>query len=161
MKEGYPLKEDLINCQSKWTTTENGIQYPRDLAVGEVIYSSLDDNQASKDTDEVQCMRSVWWNFVWSAPPSCASTLVLMSWPDIKAPAVGRLKISHPGLCLSWGKTVPTVPAIQRQHVLLLAHASHHLNYQVNCSLLKGKGTVGTFACHLVVLSIQPRGGYE
>ena len=60
MKDRYHFKEDLANSQSKWTTTEGGIQYLRELVVLEVIYSNLDDNQASKDPDEIWCTRSMW-----------------------------------------------------------------------------------------------------
>ena len=60
VKDRYHFKEDLANSQSKWTTTEGGIQYLRELVVLEVIYSNLDDNQASKDPDEIWCTRSMW-----------------------------------------------------------------------------------------------------
>ncbi|GAB0209328.1 hypothetical protein GRJ2_003398500 [Grus japonensis] len=53
MKARYPLKEDLVNYQGKWTTVEEGVQHLRDLAVVEVIYSKLDNNQASKHPDDV------------------------------------------------------------------------------------------------------------
>lgn len=56
----------------------------------EVIYSSLDNNQASKDPDEIQCLWSMQWKFVWS-PVIVCQHLVLLTWPDIKAPAVGTL----------------------------------------------------------------------
>lgn len=36
-------------------TTEEGIQYLRELAVLEVFYNDLDNNQVSKDSDDVQC----------------------------------------------------------------------------------------------------------
>lgn len=80
------------------------------------------------------------------------------------APAIQRESLCHPdptGLCLGWGETIPTVPAIQRQHVFLLTHTNHHLSSRVSCSLLRGKGTMGTFACHPVVLSARPGGGPE
>ena len=131
----------------------------------EVMYS-LDKNHVSKDLDEVQCVQSMRRRFVWRALSSYISTLMLMSWPDIEAPAVGRwagqLQQFEENLSsirtlqaywLGWGETVPPIPAIQRQYVLLFAHTSHHLSYQVRCSLLKGKGTTDTFACHPVVLS--------
>ncbi|PKU47833.1 ubiquitin carboxyl-terminal hydrolase 4 [Limosa lapponica baueri] len=91
MEERYPLKEDLVNYQGKWTNSESGIQYLRELAVVEEIYRSLDSNQAPKDPDEVHCMWSMWWEFLWSTPSSYTSTLALMSWAGIKAPTVGRL----------------------------------------------------------------------
>ncbi|GAB0203945.1 hypothetical protein GRJ2_002860100 [Grus japonensis] len=60
VKDRYPFKEELANSQSKWTTIEGGIQYLRELAMVEVIYNNLDDNQASKDPDEIRCMQSMW-----------------------------------------------------------------------------------------------------
>lgn len=56
----------------------------------EVIYSSLDNNQASQDPDEIQRLWSMRWKFVWSTVIVCQH-LVLVTWPDIKPPAVGRL----------------------------------------------------------------------
>ncbi|KAM9591472.1 uncharacterized protein ACIBXB_006268 [Morphnus guianensis] len=41
----YPFKEDLVNSSEKWTTADEGIQYLRELAVVEVIYSDLDDEE--------------------------------------------------------------------------------------------------------------------
>ncbi|KAK4824465.1 hypothetical protein QYF61_015863 [Mycteria americana] len=55
MKERYPFKEDVIYHPGKWTTTERGVQYLRELAVLEVIYDDLDNKQLSKDPDEVKC----------------------------------------------------------------------------------------------------------
>ncbi|GAB0209798.1 hypothetical protein GRJ2_003445500 [Grus japonensis] len=47
----YPFKEDLVNSPGKWTTADEGIQYLRELAVLEVIYSDLDDEEVSKDKE--------------------------------------------------------------------------------------------------------------
>ena len=71
----------------------------------EVIYSNLDNDQGSKDPDEVQCMWSMWRKFVRSAPMSYANTLVIMDWTDIEAPTVARLA------CLSLLKGKGTVGA--------------------------------------------------
>ena len=38
-------------------TMEKGIQYLRELAMLEVIYGDLDDQQSSKDPDEADCTR--------------------------------------------------------------------------------------------------------
>ncbi|KAK4806879.1 hypothetical protein QYF61_012600 [Mycteria americana] len=91
VKERHPLKEDLANSRSKWTTIEGGIQYLRELAMVEVIYSNLDNNQASKDLNEIWCMRSTWRKFVQSAPTSYTNTLAIMSWTDTEAPTVDGL----------------------------------------------------------------------
>ncbi|KAK4832795.1 hypothetical protein QYF61_025663 [Mycteria americana] len=55
MKERSPFKEDVIYHPGKWTTVEKGIQYLRELAVLEVICDDLDNEQLSKDPDEVKC----------------------------------------------------------------------------------------------------------
>ena len=57
----------------------------------EVVYSNLDNNQASKDLDDVQYTRSMWQKFVQSALMLYASTLVTMDWIDIEAPTLYRL----------------------------------------------------------------------
>ncbi|KAK4819771.1 hypothetical protein QYF61_011371 [Mycteria americana] len=66
----------------KWTTMERGIQYLRELAVLEVIYGDLDNEQLPKDPDEVQCTRPMWQKLVWSAPASYANSLAVTIWKD-------------------------------------------------------------------------------
>lgn len=53
MKDRYSFKEEHANSQSKQVNIEGGIQYPKELAVLEVICNNLDNNQASKDLDEI------------------------------------------------------------------------------------------------------------
>lgn len=60
VKLRHPLKHDLINDQGKLITTEEGVQYLRELAVVKVIYSDLDDNQVSKDPDSIRCTWAIW-----------------------------------------------------------------------------------------------------
>ncbi|KAK4813292.1 hypothetical protein QYF61_020871 [Mycteria americana] len=91
VKERYPFKEDVLRHPGKWTTTERGIQYPRELAVLEVIYSDLDNKQLSKDPDEVWCTQRVWRKFVRSAPSSHANSLAVMTWKDGEEPTVDEL----------------------------------------------------------------------
>ncbi|KAK4826693.1 hypothetical protein QYF61_010702 [Mycteria americana] len=74
MKERYPFREDVICHPGKWTTMERGIQYLRELAMLEVIYGDLDNEQLSKDPDEVSCTRPMWRKLVRSAPVSCANS---------------------------------------------------------------------------------------
>ena len=64
MKERYPFKADVIYRSGKWAAMEKGIQYLREVAVLEVIYGDLDDQQSSIDRDEAQCTRPIWWTFV-------------------------------------------------------------------------------------------------
>ncbi|KAK4810729.1 hypothetical protein QYF61_007703 [Mycteria americana] len=49
------------SCQpGKWTTADEGIQYLRELVVLEVIYSDLDNEEVSKDPEDVLCTRAMW-----------------------------------------------------------------------------------------------------
>ncbi|KAK4818034.1 hypothetical protein QYF61_004158 [Mycteria americana] len=57
----YPFKEDAICHPSKWTTMERGIQYLRELAVLEVIYGDLDNEQLSEGPDEAKCTQPLCW----------------------------------------------------------------------------------------------------
>ena len=78
MKARYPLKEDTVSQPGKWTTTEEGIQYLRELVV--------------VDTRTViRPLPPVWRSFVQSAPTSRASNLAMMNWSAIEAPTVYRL----------------------------------------------------------------------
>ncbi|KAK4823095.1 hypothetical protein QYF61_025833 [Mycteria americana] len=55
VKERYPFEEDVICHPGKWTTMERGIHYLRELAMLEVIYDDLDNDEFPKDPDEVKC----------------------------------------------------------------------------------------------------------
>ncbi|KAK4815958.1 hypothetical protein QYF61_010452 [Mycteria americana] len=88
MKERYPFKEDDVYRPGKWTTMERGIQYRRELAMLEVIYGDLDDEQLPRDPDEVQCTRPMWRKLVRSAPSSCANSLAILTWKDRECPTV-------------------------------------------------------------------------
>lgn len=57
IKERCAFKEDNICNPGKWVTVESGIQYQRELAMLEVVYSDLDNAQLSNDPEEVQCTR--------------------------------------------------------------------------------------------------------
>lgn len=88
VKERYPFKEDLVCQPGKWTTMEKGIQYPRELAVRDVVYDDLDNDRLSKDPDEVKCTPPMWRKFVQSAPSSYANSLAVMTWKDHEEPTV-------------------------------------------------------------------------
>ncbi|KAM6093162.1 uncharacterized protein LJ206_005960 [Theristicus caerulescens] len=90
MKERYPFTEDVICHPGKRTTTERGSQYLRELAVLEVIYDDLDNEQLSKDPDKVRCTQTMWWKFVWSAPSLYANSLAILTWKDEEAPTVDK-----------------------------------------------------------------------
>ncbi|KAM6103469.1 Friend virus susceptibility protein 1-like [Theristicus caerulescens] len=91
VRERYPFKEDVICHPGKWTAMERGIQYLRELAVLEVIHNDLNNEQLSKDPDEVQCTRPMWRKFVRSAPSSYANPLAIMTWKDEEGPTVDEL----------------------------------------------------------------------
>ncbi|KAK4806889.1 hypothetical protein QYF61_012610 [Mycteria americana] len=91
MKERYPFKEDVVYRPGKWTTMEKSIQYLRELAMLGVTYGDLDNEQLSKDPDEVQCTRPTWQKLVRSAPPSCASSLAILTWKDEEGPTVDEV----------------------------------------------------------------------
>ncbi|KAK4806132.1 hypothetical protein QYF61_001055 [Mycteria americana] len=95
MKERDPFKEDVLYRPGKWTTMERGIQYLRELAVLEVIYGDLDNEQLSKDPDEVQCTRPMWRKLVRSAPASYANSLAIMTWEDGEGPMEESISSSH------------------------------------------------------------------
>ena len=55
VKERYLFKEELVCLPSKCTTVEKGIQYLRELAIWQVIYRDLHNEQISTDPDRVEC----------------------------------------------------------------------------------------------------------
>ncbi|KAK4819027.1 hypothetical protein QYF61_024181 [Mycteria americana] len=75
----------------KWTTVERGIQYLKELAMLEVIYDDLDNEQLSKDPDEVKRTQPMWQKLVWSAPALYASSLAVMTWKDGEGQTVDEL----------------------------------------------------------------------
>ncbi|GAB0209721.1 hypothetical protein GRJ2_003437800 [Grus japonensis] len=87
----YPFKEDLVNSPGKWTTADEGIQYLRELAVLEVIYSDLDDEEVSKDPENVLCTRATWRKVIQSAPASYSNSLAAMYCPDMDTPTVEKV----------------------------------------------------------------------
>ncbi|KAK4810705.1 hypothetical protein QYF61_007679 [Mycteria americana] len=54
----------------------------------EVVYGDLDDEQLSKDPDEVKCTRPTWWKLLRSAPASYANSLAILTWKDRDGPMV-------------------------------------------------------------------------
>ncbi|GAB0208274.1 mitochondrial enolase superfamily member 1 [Grus japonensis] len=87
----YPFKEDLVNSPGKWTTADEGIQYLRELAVLEVIYSDLDDDEVSKDPEDVLCTWAMWRKVIQSAPASYSNSLAAMYCPDMDTPTVEKV----------------------------------------------------------------------
>ncbi|XP_049649778.1 uncharacterized protein LOC126035320 [Accipiter gentilis] len=101
----YPFKEDLVNSSEKWTTADEGIQYLRELAVVEVIYSDLDDEEVSKDPEDVLCTRTMWRKVIQGAPGSYSNSLAAMYCPDMETPTVEKvsswLQNFEENLCVS------------------------------------------------------------
>jgi len=85
VRERYPFSEDVVRYPGKWTNMERGIQYLRELSV-------QDDKQLPADPDEVQCTRSMWRKFVWSAPSSYANSLAVADWRG-EAPTVDEVAV--------------------------------------------------------------------
>ena len=80
-----------MNSPGKWTTADEGIQYLRELAVLEVIYSDLDDSEVSKDPEDVLCTRAMWRKGIQSAPASYSNSLAASYCPDMGTPTVERV----------------------------------------------------------------------
>ncbi|KAJ7412559.1 Gag polyprotein [Willisornis vidua] len=86
----YPFKEDLVNSPGKWTTAHEGIQYLRELAVLEVIYGDLKNDNVSKDPEDVPCTMAMWRKVIQSAPASYSNSLAAMYYPEMDTPTVER-----------------------------------------------------------------------
>ncbi|XP_039240626.1 uncharacterized protein LOC120323903 [Pipra filicauda] len=101
----YPFKEDLVNSPGKWTTADEGIQYLRELAVVEVIYSDLNNDSVSKDPEDVPCTMAMWRKVIQSAPASYSNSLAALYYPEMDTPTVERasfwLKNLEETLCTS------------------------------------------------------------
>ncbi|GAB0208818.1 hypothetical protein GRJ2_003347500 [Grus japonensis] len=114
----YPFKEDLVNSPGKWTTADEGIQYLRELAVLEVIYSDLDDEEVSKDPEDVLCTRATWRKVIQSAPASYSNSLAAMYFPDRDTPTVEKvsswLQNFEENLCTSSSLRASTLAINQR-----------------------------------------------
>ncbi|GAB0207417.1 mitochondrial enolase superfamily member 1 [Grus japonensis] len=109
----YPFEEDLVNSPGKWTTADEGIQYLRELAVLEVIYSDLDDEEVSKDPEDVLCTRAMW------RKPNAGHSLL----------SLGEVS-NTPGIdCPRGGSTVPTICHGLIQTALEKGGAPEHLQY--------------------------------
>ncbi|RMC06553.1 hypothetical protein DUI87_15990 [Hirundo rustica rustica] len=90
VKARHPFKEDLVNSPGKWTTVDEGIQYLRELAVLEVIYSDLKNDNISKDPEDVPCTMAMWRKVIQSAPASYSNSLAAMYYPEMETPTVER-----------------------------------------------------------------------
>jgi len=67
------------------------IQYLRELAVPEVIYSDLDDDEVSKDPEDVLYTRAMWRKVIQGALASYSNSLAAMYCPDMDTPTVERV----------------------------------------------------------------------
>ncbi|GAB0201688.1 hypothetical protein GRJ2_003463500 [Grus japonensis] len=99
------LRQALRIAKGKWTTADEGIQYLRELAVLEVIYSDLDDEEVSKDPGDVLRTWAMWRKVIPSAPASYSNSLAAMYFPDMDTPTVEKvsswLQIFEENLCTS------------------------------------------------------------
>ncbi|KAK4811029.1 hypothetical protein QYF61_015733 [Mycteria americana] len=99
MKERYPFKEDVIYRPGKWTTMEKGIQYLRELAVLEMVYGDLNNEQLSKNPHEVWCTTHV-------AEVGTELTSIICQ-------LIGHTDLERP--CLSRPREGPTVDEVASQ----------------------------------------------
>jgi len=53
-----------------------------------VIYSDLDDDEVSKDLEDVLCTRAMWRKVIQGAPASYSNSLAALYCPDMDAPTV-------------------------------------------------------------------------
>jgi len=67
---------------------ERGTQYPRELAVWELIYNNPDKARLPTGPDKVQCIQPMWWKSVQSAPTSYGNSLAALAWRDEERPSV-------------------------------------------------------------------------
>ena len=76
VKSRYPFKGDIVCRSNKWTTTEKGIKYLREMAVQEIIHSNP---QTIVDPDEAPSTRPLLWKFLQSAPSTYAHSLAIFT----------------------------------------------------------------------------------
>ena len=93
VRERYPFSDDFVCYPGKWTNMERGIQYLRELAVQELVYYDLDNEQLPTDPDEVQSTQPMWRKFVWSTPSSYADSLAIVDWKGKEAPTVDEVAV--------------------------------------------------------------------
>ncbi|MCQ4078415.1 hypothetical protein FK519_26840 [Klebsiella pneumoniae] len=143
VKERYPFKEDVMCHPGKWATMERGIQYLRELAVLEIIYDDLDNDQLPKDPDEVRCTRQMWRKFVRSAPSSYANSLAVMTWKDGEEETVdelaGRLRQYEESLSSSLRACVSAVEKLSQEFQQFKADMSHSPPVRANISAIRSK----------------------
>ncbi|KAJ7413930.1 hypothetical protein BTVI_41940 [Pitangus sulphuratus] len=88
MRARYPFKEDLLNSPGKWTSADEAIQYLRELAVLEIVYSNLGSDNVPKDPEDVPCTQAMWRKVFQSTPASYSNNLVALYYLQMDTPAV-------------------------------------------------------------------------
>ncbi|RMC04189.1 hypothetical protein DUI87_19008 [Hirundo rustica rustica] len=74
------LCKDLQVHQGKWSTMEQGIQYLRELAVLEIIFS--EDERFPKSPDDIQCTSQMWLRFARLGPEMYSHYLATPQWRE-------------------------------------------------------------------------------
>ncbi|KAM6099853.1 uncharacterized protein LJ206_003370 [Theristicus caerulescens] len=122
---------------------ERGIQYLRELAVLEVIHNDLNNEQLSKDPDEVQCTRPMWRKFVRSAPSSYANSLAIMTWKDEEGPTVdelaGQLRQYEESLSSSLRACISAVEKLSQDFQRFKEDMSYSSPVQTSISAIRSK----------------------
>ena len=80
VRERYPYKDDSLCRLGKWTDMEKGIQNLREMAVFDMIYGDLNDEQSPLDPDLVPCTQLMWRKFLQSGPEGHSKALAAASW---------------------------------------------------------------------------------
>lgn len=83
----YPFKEDPVNSKESEPLHE-GIQYLREVAVLEVIYTDLKSDSVPKDPEDVPYTVAMWRKVVPSAPASYSSIWVVLCYLQLDRPGV-------------------------------------------------------------------------
>ncbi|XP_029819365.1 neurofilament heavy polypeptide-like [Manacus vitellinus] len=86
----YPFKESLKSSSRRWRTAEEGIQYLRELAMLEIIYSDPDyyDIQVPEN---VPCTQPMWKKVIQGAPKPYVSCLIPVYNPKMEEPSVDTM----------------------------------------------------------------------
>ncbi|KAJ7415466.1 hypothetical protein BTVI_38047 [Pitangus sulphuratus] len=75
VREKYLFKEDLVSSPRRWTTTEEGIQYLRELTMLEIIHCNPE-YYHWLDPESIPCTQPMWKKVIKGAPASYVNCLI-------------------------------------------------------------------------------------
>ena len=73
---------DALCRLGKWTDMEKGIQNLREMAVFDMVYGDLNDEQSPMDLDQAPCTQLMWRKFLQSGPAAHSKALAVSRHPD-------------------------------------------------------------------------------